>query len=165
MSENKGKASIVLTKEQYLALLKAVYLGNWMANANRDGSQEDPHVEEYEAISDYIFSFAPQFGFEEYMSHEKDYGTSFYSTNAFEEKTDVHQLHHEYDEETFWDELCDRLGEKDFHRTYSAEEINNMSNEERFLKLQECIIVHEEEAERYGIERLEIMKTLKDFGV
>ena len=39
---------IHITKKQYESLAKIVYLGNWMANANRDGSPEDPHLLEYE---------------------------------------------------------------------------------------------------------------------
>lgn len=165
MKENTGIVKIELTKKQYLALLKAVYLGNWMANANRTGSPEDPHVEEYEAISDYVFSVAPQFGFEKYVSHEKGDDTHYYPTNDFEEGADVHKLHAEYDDESFWDELCDRLGERDFYRKYSVEEIKRMDDEERFVKLQECVIVHEKEAEEHGIERLEVMKTIQDLGI
>ena len=158
------KTNIELTKKQYLALLKAVYLGNWMANANRNGSPEDPQMSEYENIENYIFSLAPQFGFEKYMSHEADDSEAFYPTNAFENETKVHDLHDEYDEESFWDELCDRLGERDFHRKYSSDDIKNMTDEKRFIKLQECVIVWEKEAEEHGMERLEVMKTLKDFG-
>ena len=162
MPEDKSKIKIELTQEQYLALLKAVYLGNWMANANRDGSPEDPHIEEYEAVSDYMFSLAPLFGFKKYVDHRKDDGKHFYPTNDFEEQTDVHTLHREYDEDAFWDELCDMLGERDFHRLYSPNEIIKMGNEERFTKLQECIIRYELEFEEKGVEQLEIMKTLGD---
>lgn len=164
-SGNNQQMNITFTKEQFKILLKLVYLGNWMANAYRDGSPEDPHISDYEDIENYIFSYAPQFGLAEYMSHEAGNGVNFYPTNAFEEETDVHNLHDEYDEEAFWDELCDRLGERDFHRKYSTKEIESMSGDERFLKLQECIIAYEEEAEDRGIERLEIMKTLNDFGI
>lgn len=40
-----------------------MYLGNWMANAHRTGQSEDPTLKEYNEISDYIFSLAPEFGF------------------------------------------------------------------------------------------------------
>lgn len=165
MTKNVEKKNVELTRAQYFALLKAVYLGNWVANANRDGSADDPHKEEYEAIEDYIFSLAKHFGFDEYVDDEDVDKGKFYPTRKFEEGTDVNELHDEYDEETFWDELCDRLGERDFARRYSKEERKTMSNEEHFIKLQECIIAWEEEVEKHGIERLEGMKTLKDFGI
>lgn len=149
---------IEFTKEQFEALLKLVYLGNWLANANRDGSAEDPHKEEYEKLEDYIFSYAKQFGFGQYVENEEAEKGKFYPTRIFEEKTDIQELIDEYDEETFWDELIDRLGERDFERHYSKDEIQKMTQEERFNKLYEFIDKWEEEINENGIERLEIKK-------
>jgi len=151
------KQKIELTKEQFLTLMKVVYLGNWMANANRTGGKDDPNVKEYEEISDYIFSLASRFDLEKYISHEAEDGDKYFLTNEFEEKTDVHRLHEDYDEETFWDELPERLGERDFYRMYSKEDWKKMTRDERFIKLQECIIKWEEEVDNNGIEKLEIV--------
>ena len=135
MTRIEQKMNIELTKAQFLALLKAVYLGNWIANANRDGSTADPRKKEYEAIEDYIFSFAKQFGFSEFVDDEDVGEGKFFPTRKFEEETDVDELHDEYDEETFWDELIDRLGERDFYRRYSKGEIKKMNRDERFEEL------------------------------
>lgn len=158
MSKNNEKINIEFSKKQFVALLKAVYLGNWMANANRDGSVEDPHKEEYEMIEDYIFSFAKQFGFDEYVDDEDAKEGKFFPTRKFEEETDAHELHEEYDEETFWDELIDRLGDRDFHKHFSKEGVLKMSQEERFEKLYEFIDKWADEIDENGIERLEIKK-------
>ena len=155
--KEENKKSIEFTKEQFLALMKNVYLGNWMANANRTGSPKDPHFKEYEAIEDYIFSLAPEFGFEKYMDHEPRDGDRYFPTRLFEEETDVNKLHDEYDEQSFWDELSDRLGDRDFYKKYTKKDWEKMTREERFLKLQECIIEWEEELENNGIERLGII--------
>lgn len=160
---NQDKKLIEFTKEQFLALMKAVYLGNWMANANRDGSLEDPQIEGYEKIEDYIFSLAPQFGLDEYMDHEPTDGDRYFPTRLFEEETDVDKLHEEYDEESFWDELSDRLGERDFYNKYSKQDWEKMTRDERFLKLQECIIKWEEELEKNGIERMRIENYEKQY--
>jgi len=156
--KNQDKKSIKFTKEQFLTLMKIVYLGNWMANANRDGSPEDPHVKEYEKMEDYIFSLAPQFGFDKYLDHELTDGERYFPTGLFEEETDVNKLHDEYDEETFWDELPERLGDRDFYNKYSKEDWKKMiKKDERYMKMQECIIKWEEELENNGIERLGII--------
>lgn len=155
MTKQKEKnQSIALTSQQFKALLKAVYLGNWVANAYRDGSSDDPHIQEYEEIEDYIFSLAPQFGFEKYIDHEQSDGDKYYPTNFFEETTDVHKLHEEYDEETVWDELAERLGARDFVEKYSKQEIENMSKEKYFVKLAECVDAYHEEFEAFGIKRI-----------
>src|SRR3990167_9481662 len=91
--KNESKKEIQLTKDQYLALAKIVYLGNWMANAQRTGAPGDPRLEEYENLSDYIFSLAPEFGFSENLEDElKFFGKG-------EEPTEVHRLNEEYDAE------------------------------------------------------------------
>lgn len=149
---------INLTKKQYEILAKAVYLGNWMANANRTGSKGDPHIKEYEEISDYIFSLAPEFGFSNNFEHDLE-------CDEHGKIMEVNKLHEEYDKEIFWDELCELLGERDFYRKYSKEQREIMTDEEHFIKMQECIIAWEEECENYGIERLEKLKQAKDFGI
>lgn len=150
-----------LTKNQYETLMKLAYLGNWMANANRDGSSSDPHIDEYEKMEDYVFSFAKEFGLDEFVDHEEKDGDKYYPTRKFEEETDVYKLREEYDEETFWEELCTRLGERDFFNKYTKEEIEKMTREERFTKMMECQIAWEEEFEEYGIERLMVDKKVE----
>jgi len=159
-SNNNKQLKIGFTKEQFETLLKLVYLGNWMANANRDGSAEDPHKEEYEKLEDYIFSFAKQFGFGEYVDDESATEGKFFPTRKFEEETDAHELREDYDEETFWDELIDRMGDRDFFRHYSKDEIKKMTQEKRFEKLYEFIDKWADEINEHGIERLNIEKTM-----
>jgi len=156
---NKNKQiEIGFTKKQFEILLKLVYLGNWMANANRVGTPNDPMKKEYEEIERYIFSFAKKFGLDEYVDDEDAEKGEFYPARKFEEETDVYELHNEYDEVTFWDELVERLGDRDFFRHYSKKEIRKMEREERFEKIYEFIDKWAEEINKYGIERLEIKK-------
>ena len=146
---------IEFTKEQFENLMKLVYLGNWMANAHRT----DDIIEKYEDLESYVFSFAKDFGLEKYVDDEDADKGKFFPTRFFEEKTDINELHDEYDDENFWTELPDRLGERDFFRKYPQKEREKMTQEERFLKMQECIIKWEDELEDNGIERLEIKKS------
>lgn len=152
MTNNFQNQSIEFTNEQYLALMKAVYLGNWMANAYRI----DDKKKDYEAIENYIFSFAPKFGQSRFMDHETTDGDRYYPTMAFEEETDVHEFHDEYDEEAVWDELAEWLGGRDFSERYSETEIKAMSRDERFIKLSKCIDVYHDEFEKHGMERIRI---------
>jgi len=159
MNENKQK--IELSKEQFKTLLKVVYLGNWLANANRNGNPGDPYLEEYRTIENYIFSFAKQFGLGEYVDEEEAASGNFYPTRIFEEEPDIQKIIKEYDEETFWDELIDHLGDRDFFRHYSEDEIQKMSQNERLKKLYKFIDKWADEIDKYGIERLKIEKKLK----
>ncbi|TSC74095.1 MAG: hypothetical protein G01um101433_1108, partial [Parcubacteria group bacterium Gr01-1014_33] len=105
MHESTPPLLIELTRKQYAALLKAVYLGNWIANAYRDGGPLDPLAEEYEEILHFVFSQAPRFGLEKYASREPGTGDAYHPTRLFEEGTDVRKILDAYDDVMFWDEL------------------------------------------------------------
>ncbi len=142
---------INLTKKQYETLAKTVYLGNWIANGTRTGQKDDIYLAEYQEISDYVFSLAQEFDFSKNFEHDLE-------CDEHGKTTEVNRLHEEYDENIFWEELPDRLGQRDFYRKYSKEEREKMNQEEHFLKIQECIITWEMECENYGVDRLEIIK-------
>mgnify|MGYP001574334831 CR=1 FL=1 len=149
---SEAKQNIPLTRDQYRALLKAVYLGNWMANAHRG---EDA-LTEYDAISDYLFSLAPTFGLEKYIDrHEAEHG-HYDPTRFFEESTGVHRLHHEYDEEAMWNELSDELGRRDIFERHTPGEIAAMSQDEWMEKLSALIDTYDDEFIAHGIDRLKI---------
>lgn len=145
---------IELTKEQYENLIKLIYLGNWMINAIR---LEEDRIKKYDEIKQYLFSFAKKAGLEKYIEYDKKYN-QFFPTREFEENTDIEQYREDYDDDVFWQELSDRLGSRDFVKRCGIENIKKMDQKERFLKEQEFIIRYEEELEKYGIDRLEIIQ-------
>ncbi|MFZ1075711.1 MAG: hypothetical protein WAN50_05050 [Minisyncoccia bacterium] len=151
METNTPKVPLEFTKDQYIALAQLVYLGNWMANCHRTGREDDPHLDKYNEIADYVFSLAPLFGLPKQFEHQLEYDPSG-------QDTEISRLIKEYDDEAFWDELEDRLGDRDFFNRYSEEEWKKMTQEERFMKLQDCIIKWEDEFEEYGISRLGIVE-------
>ena len=144
---------IEFTKEQFEALLKAVYLGNWMANAIHNRTKEDPQDEKIEEIEDYVFSFAKEFGFDNYVDYDQKYKKHF-PTNEFDEVAQKYV--EDYDEDCFWDELFHRISDRDFDRTYSDEEISKMEMRERFEKEEPFREKWNNELNEQGIERLEI---------
>lgn len=81
---------IPFTKKQYENLLKLVYLGNWVANANRT----DDRIEKYEEMESYIFSFAKDFGMERWADYTSPDKTVF-PTRWFEEESGVDELYKE----------------------------------------------------------------------
>jgi len=153
MSKSKT-FSLELTAKQFLNLMKAVYLGNWVANAFRVGKMR----RDYESTEDLIFSYAPLFGYPNYMDHESKDGNRYYPTSYFEAETGVHEVHQDYDEETFWDELTTRMAERDFSREYSPKEIKAISLDERLEKLWELEEKWGKVFEKDGIEKLELKR-------
>lgn len=146
---------INFTKKQYENLLKIVYLGNWMANAIHDRSEEDPIDKDLEEIENYIFSFAKDFGLDNYVEYDEGH-KKYFPTNDFDEL--AHKYIEEYDDDAFWEELSGRLGERDFLEKYPKEEIEKMDKEDHFLKEMDCQIYWEEEFEKNGLKKIGIRK-------
>jgi hypothetical protein len=146
---------ILFTKDQYLKLLKLVYLGNWMINAIRSGAKGDEIMKEYDELEQYIFSFAKEFGFEKYIEFDKKLG-KFYPTADFEDNTDVDKYKEEYDDDTFWDSLMYKLSWRDFVNKYGMETINKMSIKERIEKEQPFLDKWADEIDKHGVQRIDI---------
>lgn len=155
---NSKKHAVALTKKQYMALMKAVYLGNWIANAHRGDGPANPRLEEFEDTENVILSHAKQFGFEEYVDDELANEGQHFPTRMFDETSGVMDLIDEYDDDTFWDEIVERLAQRDFENRYSLDEIRKMTNEDRANKIYKYINKWAKEINANGLDNLSIKK-------
>lgn len=132
-------------------MIRAVYMADWMANAICESDmKKDSKIKE---IRDYVFSFAKEMGFEDYVEYDEEAG-KYYSTMDMDDEPATRKLIERYDEHSAWDEISSWLGERDFHIKYSQKELEKMTDEERFTRRMECEIVWEVEFAKHGIERL-----------
>ena len=146
---------INITKEQYWHLMRATYMADWMANAIcEDGMKEDKGIED---IREYVFSFAKDFGYEDYVKYDKDLKEHF-STWDLDDEPSTRALIERYDEHTFWEEMTERFAIRDFYKKYSEKEIKSMNRDELYSARIECEEKWGIEFEKYGIDRLEIDK-------
>ncbi len=140
--------NISLTSEQYKNLLLMTYLGNWLVNAH--------NVERNKTFDDlamHIYSFAKSFGAGSLVDSVPEEG-KYYPTRECEELAEEYLA--EYDNETFWDELTDRLTERDFVAKYGEKAIKKMTIEERFTNMEEFEKVYDEEFDKHGLDRITI---------
>lgn len=142
---------INLTKKQYALLIKMLYLGDWMINAIK---VEDERNKEVDELHSYILSFAKEYGMEN-MADKNEGG--FFPSGAMDEDELVEESRENYNGEIFWEELIDRLAERDFRRKYSGKEIQAMKDWiERAGHKDEFTEKYAEEFEENGLNRLEI---------
>ncbi len=135
MDKQRDVQTIKFSTEQFLALLKIIYLGNWVANAHLGDAETNPRLTEYEEIENYVFSHAKVFGLAEYVDDELAEDGEYFPPRMFEESQDVMEAINEYDDDTFWDELIEYLADRDFTNQYSKSEIQKMTIDERIDKL------------------------------
>jgi hypothetical protein len=141
--------NISFTPEQYKSLLMLTYLGSWMVNAHK----VDPD-KTFDDLGMYNYSFAQSFGIKDLIESTGD--GKYYPTKKFEEIAEEYL--DEYDNETFWDELIDRLADRDFVGKYGQTAIEKMTIEERFSNRDEFEEHYATEFEEHGLDRV----TIKD---
>jgi hypothetical protein len=146
---------INFTKAEYRLLLDLVSLGTWVLTSH--DTEEDQKKKKYEEVEQKIFSHAKEFGCEKLIKYDEKFG-AYFETREFDE-TEKYGFIEEYNENTFWDELINRLAERDFIKEHGFEEIEKMSFEERIRNNQKHEDKWTDEFEAHGIDRLKIDET------
>src|SRR5450631_833183 len=99
--------NIEFTKEQFETLIKLVYMGEWLVNAHR---LSNDHVHKFTDLEKHILSHASNYGLEKFTD---TYSGKIYHTGKLESDPEINKYIKEFANETFWDELCDRLSERE----------------------------------------------------
>jgi len=143
---------IRLTPQQYEDLLKLVYWGNHLANNYRS----DQPLDRFDALESYIFSQAKDFGLAWAMDMDEETG-EVYPSQEFGQAEDINQCLDDFVENTFWDELLNRLISRDLFRKYGQQAVEAMNSEELNSKEEPVRHRYAREIEANGLENLEIV--------
>lgn len=149
---------INLTKKQYKNLLYALEAGSSVYGILGDMVSEEDYKQrsnQIQELKEYFWSFAQEFGLEELTDKYED------KTIPNEELEEEFQRDmDEYDNETFWHELTTRLGKRDFERTTTEAEMEEIRQNYGMYpdRIDDLYQKWEEEFEKNGLERLNIQK-------
>jgi len=139
---------INFTKEQFKTLMGAVQIANWVVNSQREEALED-----YAALTNFVFSHAKDFGLEEYVDDSEGELGTFYSTPAFSKAIPAFRWLADYEEVSFWDELAARLARREFEASHTKQEIEAMSDCEEIDVLAVLEDKYFDEFDEHGIDR------------
>jgi hypothetical protein len=139
---------IEFNKARYKTLVKALFLASWVVNSHKTEEPDD----EFERLEQYVLSYGKFFDLKN-VDFEETNG-KYYHDMDFEQKTLKHL--DTFVEESFWDELIERLADRDFFRAYGDAKIRKMSRDERFTKYHELAVPYEEEFSLHGLDNLVI---------
>ncbi len=117
---------ITLSRKQYKSLLKIIYLGDWLVNSYRTKDLD----KEMQDIEQHILSYAEQFNCKD-ITQKAEKNNEIFPTREFEDM--LHPYIEEYDNETFWDELIERLAKKDILDQYDTKTIEEMEGIDRLM--------------------------------
>lgn len=144
---------IDFNKKEYMALLDILEIAEWVINAHKIDTQNKETV--YSKLEQKIYSYAKEMGFEELIEYD-DNLKSYFPTRMFEENSPAHQFIDEYDNEIFWEELIERLVERDLIDQLGVERFRIMSPVERIKKEAPLRSKYGTEFEKNGIENLRV---------
>lgn len=144
---------IELTPEQYQQLLEMVYLGEWMINACR---KPEDVIEKYRDLEQHVFSFAKENGLERYVDYDEKTKTH-YPSQELEMGSDAEEYRLEFEEETFWDELTERLSLRDAVDQHGEAELEKRNGIEQYKLQWPFMERYQTEFEKHEIGHLRIV--------
>lgn len=144
---------IHFTKKEYRLLLDILYIAEWVI-ASRE-IDDNPESMPYKDLEQKIMSEAKGYGFDNLICYDDKF-EQYLPTLKFEEDEKVNNFIDKYEAETFWEELCDRLAERDFFADHDAEAIMKMEDVEIFSKKREYAERYHEEFVENGLNNIKL---------
>jgi hypothetical protein len=137
-----------LTPRQYKHLVEMMYLGHWVLYSDR--IEDVPEVEE---TMEAVYSCAKEGGLEKWIEKNRQFNRHF--PTLLMEETLLDKLA-DFEDDVFWDELTDRISQRDLFRKFGEKRLSKMDHDEYIVELASFEKSYSEEFERHGIDRLEI---------
>lgn len=142
---------IDFTKQEYRLLLDVVFIADWVLTSHdvEEPSDDDP----YQMLFQKIYSYAAEMGFEHLVEAAPELNR-YYPTKEYEDINEVFERIEDYDAMNFWEELIERLTDRDVYREVPEEERDGMDEQEFWKRASPYEQKYATEFEKHGIERL-----------
>ncbi|MBK9107586.1 MAG: hypothetical protein IPM92_04180 [Saprospiraceae bacterium] len=138
--------NLSFTEDQFKSLTRLVFLGKWMLESNHVDFEEKFKVEQ--DVEQIIFKNC-----DENVCEYSEEDAQFYPTITFEDE--MHILIEYYDQDTFWQELPEKLAFRDLYLKMGTK-LDVMTAEEKFLKLSEYMELYMDEFDKNELNNLVI---------
>jgi len=152
---------IDITEKEYGILLDILYISDWVLHSHKIGMPDE--TEGYRNLMQRLYSYAKDLGYEnliEYSAHHEE----FVPTREYEEKNDSMELIEEFENDTFWNELIERLVRRDLIRQEGKDKLLNMGVKEILEKEEPFRKMYSAEFEKNGLEYINIRHVKRPNG-
>lgn len=157
----KIRKALDLTRRDYRALLTAMEIADWVLHAFRvEQPREGAPIR---AVHQKVYALAADFGFAELVDYD-DTERRWFPSVELEESGEAMDFIEQYENESFWDTLFERLAERDLLREIGEEAFLAMEPMEREERLEPYRRLYAEEFMSHGVERLEILRPASGEG-
>jgi hypothetical protein len=122
----------------------------------RTSIEKEQYHLEHEALKERLLSYYKEMDSEDRIEHSGKFG-GHYEANDYEEYIQD-KFTQPYEEAFFWDELIDRLGQRDLVNAVGMEQFRKMEFVEQMRRLDEMKERYANEFEQHGLANLKINK-------
>jgi len=146
---------IDLSRRDYQSLLTVLEIADWVLHAY--SPDEPPEGTPLRALEQKVLALADEFGCGELV--EFDAGEQrYWLTREYDELSDAVQFIEQFENDSFWDQLNDRLVERDLIRQLGEKAFKRLDSEEVAEKAEPYRRLYGEEFLSHGVDRLEILQ-------
>lgn len=143
--------NVPISKNEYKTLLEMLEIAGWVLSAHK--TEDDPRTKKFRDMEQKFFALGEGMGVADFFEYDPD-TKAYMPTVIYDETIDVFDYIDEYDDDTFWDELGDRLAYRDLVRQVGEDAFEKMDPSERFSKIEEIRSAYFEEFLENGLERI-----------
>jgi len=138
--------NVELTPDAYRKLIELAYLGEWLINAQHDTEFQDDQAGA--ALQSLL-----EAGTTDGVERDEETGEYYLRAELVEQLYDSYIM--DYDDHVFWDELTERLAQRDLARSRGVS-IDDINRDDDLLELRPLEDRYRRELEERGVERLDI---------
>lgn len=147
--------TIDLTRNDYLALLTVLEIADWVLHAY--GDDDPPETAAVRALEQKVLELAESFGCGERVEYDARQKRHVLA-REFDETSEALGYLDQFENDNFWEQLSDRLVERDLMRQLGEPAYKRLDPEEREDRSEPYRRLYGEEFLTHGIERLEILQ-------
>lgn len=140
------KTTIELDSKQMILLAKMIHVADWIMTQDEGDEDEDSEIGSLISVLNKSFY---ESGLKELVEYDEELKDWFLSEEYEEEIVEIVE---DYDEETFWSSLAEKLAERDLED--GGIQLDKMDEDERYEKLEEAAEKYYDEFDEKGIDRL-----------
>ena len=150
---NKSNMQIEFSKDEFRTFLEVLEIADWILNSHH--CETPVEHEKYSEFEQKIFSHAEEFGFDDLIEYAEDH-EQYYPTRNHDDNSNVMPIVKEFEEDTFWEEIAERMAKRDMFRELGEEKIMSMTHEEQFTAFHKYHEKYMDEFEEHDLGRLEV---------
>ncbi|GAA4648084.1 hypothetical protein GCM10023116_03480 [Kistimonas scapharcae] len=144
---------IHFTKKEYRLLLDMISIAGWVLDAHSVGKEEFEATAHYKVLRQKIMSYAREMGCEDRIVFNEE-RQQYYETLDSEMDGEYMKFVNAFEEDSFWEELIERMADRDFVQQTPEAVAKTMSNDDVYLKINELRELYHDEFSEHGIENL-----------